>query len=165
MAAYKQSQTSYPYFCQSGPGTNQDVIMNTIATSPTFWNDGTNLERGSQCITTNTSNGLVFTAPVSGLYFFEIILNCINEDGENSNSGEWGIIVTRASPLSSSTRYLKDNQEYYSTTTREYNTQFSTIAHLNANDTVRMYSATFSSAQRYLANSCFFMGYLIAGFS
>jgi hypothetical protein len=165
MASYKQLKTTYPYFCQSGPGTNQDVSMSTIATSPTFWNNGTNLERGSACITTNTSNGLLFTAPVSGLYYFEIILNCVNEDAANPNSGQWGITITRASPLSNSTRSISDNPENISTTAIEYNTQFSTIAYLNANDTVKMYSATFNAVQRYLANSCFFMGYLVAGFS
>ena len=165
MASYKQLQTTYPYFCQSGPGTNTDISMNSIATSPTFWNSGTNLEKGSDCITTNTANGLVFTAPVKGLYYFKIILNCINNGNGGDDSGDWGITITRASPLSNSTRKITDNPENIATTATEYNSQFSTIVYLNQSDTVKMYSFGFINAQTYLANSCFFMGYLVAGFS
>jgi hypothetical protein len=167
MASYKQSQTTYPYFCQSGPGSNTDISMNAIAISPTFWNNGTNLEKGSDCITTNTANGLLFTAPVSGLYYFEIILNCLNNSSTYSDdSGKWGITITRASPLTNSTRSISDNPENIATDGTEYNTQFSTTVYLNQNDTVKMYSAVFTTpVQRYLANSCFFMGYLVGGFS
>jgi hypothetical protein len=163
MASYKQSQTTYPYFCQSGPGSNTDISMNNIATSPTFWNNGTNLEKGSDCITTNTANGLLFTAPVKGLYYFKIILNCLNQSNPGDDSGDWGFIITKSG--SSTIRKIADNPEFFATTVTEYNTQFSTIAYLNANDTVKMYGSGFVSPQTYLANSCFFMGYLVAGFS
>jgi hypothetical protein len=165
MASYRQLESTYPYFCQSGPaagsGTSQDFSMNTIATSPTFWNNGTNLERGSECITTNTANGLLFTAPVNGLYYFKIILNCINQSGAGDDSGDWGFTITKSGTATN--RYITDNPEYFSATDTEYNTKFSTIAYLAKDDTVKMYSARFVNAQTYIANSCFFIGYLVAG--
>ena len=163
MASYKQLQSTYPYFCQSGPSSNTSISINNISTSSTFWNDGTNLERGSASVTTNTANGLVFTAPVKGLYYFEIILNCLSAS-LSDDSGTWGITITRASPLTNSDRYIIDNPSNIATITTEYNTQFSTNVYLNANDTVKMYGTQFTNQQVYLANRCFFMGYLVAGF-
>ena len=165
MASYRQSQSTYPYFCQSGPSSNTDTNITSISTSSTFWNGGTNLERGSASVTTNTSNGLVFTAPVEGLYYFEIILNCLNNSATGDDSGTWGITITRASPLTNSDRYIIDNPSNIATTGTEYNTQFSTNVYLNASDTVKMYGTQFTNLETYLANKCFFMGYLVAGFS
>jgi hypothetical protein len=163
MASYKQSESNYPYFCQSGPGTNQNTNITTISTSTTFWNNGTNLERGYESITTNTAGGLVFTAPVKGLYYFKIIFNCINQSNNGDDDGIWGFTITKSDI--SSNRYITDNPESISFTDKEYNTKFSTVVYLNANDTVKVYSVGFTGLQTYLANSCFFMGYLIAGFS
>ncbi len=163
-ASFKQSQSTYPYFCQSGPSANTDTNLASICTSTTFWNGGTNLERGSACITTNTANGLVFTAPVKGLYHFTIMLNMLNQSNTGDDSGYWGITITKSGVATN--RTIQDDQENIATTTTEYNTQFSTIAYLNANDTVKMYSTGFTgNLQTYLANSCYFMGYLVAGFS
>ena len=161
MASYKQLQSTYPYFCQSGPSSNTSISINNISTSSTFWNDGTNLERGSASV--SLANGLVFTAPVKGLYYFEIILNCLS-GSLSDDSGMWGITITRASPLTNSDRYIIDNPSNIATITTEYNTQFSTNVYLNANDTVKMYGTQFTNQQVYLANRCFFMGYLVAGF-
>jgi hypothetical protein len=76
----------------------------------------------------------------------------------------WGITITRASPLTNSDRYIIDNPSNIATIVTEYNTQFSTNVYLNANDTVKMYGTQFTNQQVYLANRCFFMGYLVAGF-
>ena len=163
MASYRQPKNTYPYFCQSGPSSNTSISINNISTSSTFWNDGTNLERGSESVTTNTANGLVFTAPVKGLYYFKIILNCLNNGSTGDDSGMWGFTITKSG--TSSDRYITDDPGNIATTATEYNTQFSTIAFLNANDTVKMYGTQFNDAETYLANRCFFMGYLIAGFA
>jgi hypothetical protein len=162
MASYRQLQSTYPYFCQSGPSNNLDTSINDIATSTTFWNGGTNLERGSASVTTNTVNGLVFTAPVKGLYYFKIILNCLNQSATGNNDGTWGFTITKGSTPSN--RSITDNPGNISTTTTQYNTQFSTIVFLNSADTVKMYSSGLTDTETYLANKCFFMGYLIAGF-
>jgi hypothetical protein len=165
MASYKQSQTNYPYFCLSGPSTRDDYNLTQISTSNTFWNS-TSLEKGSDSVTINSTDGLKFTAPVSGLYYFKISFCCLNNSATGDDSGIWGITITRASPLSNSTRFIGDNPENISTEGTEYNSQFSTIAHLNAGDTVKMYTdGGFSSVQDYFANRSFFMGYLIAGFN
>ena len=163
MASYNQLQSTYPYFCQSGPSANTDTNINGISTSSTFWNGGTNLERGSASVTTNTANGLVFTAPVKGLYYFKIILNCINNSSTGDDSGTWGFTITKSG--TSTDRYITDDPGNIATTATEYNTQFSTIAFLNVNDTVKMYGTQFTDTETYLSNRCFFIGYLIAGFA
>ena len=163
MASYTQLQTSYPYFCQSGPSADTETKISSISTSSTFWNGGTNLERGSASVTTNTTNGLVFTAPVKGLYYFKIILNCLNNGATGDDSGSWGFTITKSG--TSTNRYIIDNPSNIATTATEYNTQFSTNVYLNANDTVKMYGTQFANEEKYLANRCFFMGYLIAGFA
>lgn len=162
MASYRQPEDTYPYFCQRGPSSDTTTNINGIATSSTFWANG-NLEKGSSSV--SLTNGLVFTAPVKGLYYFKIILNCLNNGTINNDSGSWGFTITRASPLTDSDRYITDNPGNIATTTTEYNTQFSTIAFLNENDTVKMIGADFADLETYLANRCYFMGYLIAGFA
>ena len=164
MASYRQSQSTYPYFCQSGPDTNRTTKLTDIAISSNFWNgNSNNLERGSACITTDTANGLVFTAPVKGLYYFKISFCCLNNSNTGDDSGIWGFSITKSG--TSTNRVTADDPSNISTTETEYNTQFSTIAHLNVNDTVKMYSNNFTSEEIYLADKCYFMGYLIAGFS
>lgn len=163
MASYRQLQSTYAYFCQTGPPNDVDISLGAISTSSTFWNGvSANLERGFSCITTNTANGLVFTAPVKGLYYFKIILNCINQSATGTDNANWGITVTKGS--TSTNRFITDNPDNMATQSVEYNTQFSTIAYLSANDTVKMYGTGSSSVERWLANRCYFMGYLIAGF-
>ena len=163
MASYRQPENTYPYFCQRGPSSDTTTNINGISTSSTFWANG-NLERGLQS-SISLTNGLVFTAPVKGLYYFKIILNCLNNGSINNDSGSWGITITRASPLNNSERYITDNPGNIATTTTEYNTQFSTIAFLNEGDTVKMGATDFVDLETYLANRCYFMGYLIAGFA
>ena len=165
MASYRQLESAYPYFCQSGPGTDTATNITSISTSNTFWNGGTNLERGSACIVTTGApgGGLVFTAPVKGLYYFKIILCCINNSAIGADSGNWGFRINKSGTLTN--RVIDDKPGNIATTATEYNTQFSTIAFLNVDDTVRMYSTGYIDDEIYLADKCYFMGYLVSGFS
>lgn len=155
--SYKQSQSAYPYFLYSGGGTGTTNITAALANNTTFFNTNT-LESG----TTGFTNG-TFTAPMKGLYFFRIVLNCINNNSAADDSGTWGFRITRSGTPEN--RIITDNPGNKSTANVEYVTQFSTIAYLNAGDTVRGYSIDFADVEIYLTNQNYFMGYLIAAFS
>ncbi len=157
--SYKQSQSTYPYFSVTNSTSTSNPLDTLLASSTTFFNTDVNSGAGTY------SNGK-YTAPVKGLYYIEVILNCVNQSGSTDDSGEWGVAFKQNSTDSTeSTRYITDNPGSRSTQDIEYVTRFSTILQLNVNGYVRVYSSGFSDAEMYLSYRNYFTGYLIAAFN
>lgn len=158
--SFKQPQNTYPYFCFSGPATTGSYTITSAAAGNSIFS--TQLDLGSN----HFSNG-VFTAPVNGAYYFQIILNVINNSATSDDTGNWGIKITYANSTVSY-RVVTDNPENIATTGTEYVTQFSGVVYLDSNSTVQMYGNGFASSGNtveFTANQSFFMGYLINRFN
>lgn len=156
--SYRTSQSTYPYFCINNNTTTTNLLDTILASNTTFFNNDAGSGAGTY------SNGK-YTAPVKGLYYIEVILNCVNQSAANDDSGEWGIAFKQNSTDSvESTRHVTDNPGDRSTQDVEYVTRFSTILQLNAGGYVRVYSSGFTEFETYLSYRNYFMGYLIAEF-
>lgn len=148
-------QSNRPYFCATG---NQGAWQNMDAGWTTIVFNTTNVNNGSSY---NTSNGL-FTAPVSGLYYFEMSMYCQKLGGGVTDYAHPifiinGSFTTRQS--SYTTNYRMRGRTYIAGV-YSFDTQINDVFYLAAGDYVQTYVYN-SVLQQWYPPYAQFTGFLI----
>ena len=127
-------QSNRPYFCATG---NQTAWQNMAAGWTTIVFNTTNVNNGSSY---NTSNGL-FTAPVSGLYYFEMSMYCSKTGGGVTDYAHPIFIINGSftTRQSSYTTPYRLRGRTYIAGTYNFDTQINDVFYLAAGDNVQTY--------------------------
>jgi hypothetical protein len=161
MTGFKENGVNYPYFIATRSGNIQiGNNANALALLP-FNQDLT--DNGNDFNTTN----FTFTAPIKGLYQFNVGLSIINNDiagsDEANDSHTWGF--RKNDGLSGAISYeLADNWGNRTNNASELSRGFSISVFMSANNTMAVYYAGKTDIEIFMSSSIF-SGHLVKEFS